>query len=62
MQWIPEEAIHVTGELPQGRFSHSASLVYSDMYIFGGVYNAVDNLNLNDIWKLNLEIVNKLSW
>ena len=54
MKWISPSAIHVIGELPRGRFSHAASLVHSEMYVFGGVYDAIDSLNLNDLWKINL--------
>lgn len=38
MKWIDQ--IEVIGSKPQGRFAHAASLVGSDMYIFGGIYNA----------------------
>ena len=55
--------------MPKGRFSHAASLVYSDMYVFGGVYSVKEienhdynNLSLNDLWKLNLESVSSLRW
>lgn len=38
MKWIDQ--IEVIGSKPQGRFAHTASLIGSDMYIFGGIYNA----------------------
>lgn len=40
MKWIDE--ILVTGHSPQGRFAHTASLIRSDMYIFGGTYNQTE--------------------
>ena len=39
MKWV--NTIEVKGEQPQGRFAHTASLIGSDMYIFGGICNAV---------------------
>jgi len=60
MKWIDQ--IEVLGQEPRGRFAHTATLIESDMYIFGGIYNAAENLCLNDIWKINLSKVNELSW
>lgn len=40
MKWI--QIIAVNGEQPKGRFAHKAALIQSDMYIFGGTYNAVE--------------------
>lgn len=37
MKWI--DHITVKGEQPIGRFAHSASLIGTSMYIFGGTYN-----------------------
>lgn len=34
MKWIDE--VHVKGEAPPGRFGHTACLIGSWMYIFGG--------------------------
>ena len=33
MKWIE---VHVKGEVPPGRFSHTATMIGSNMYIFGG--------------------------
>ena len=67
MKWIDQ--IEVIGEQPVGRFAHTAAIFGSDMYIFGGIYNANEKYfislfsqNLNDIWKINLEKVNELKW
>lgn len=38
MKWVDQ--IEVQGEQPTGRFAHTASLIGSDMFIFGGLYNA----------------------
>jgi hypothetical protein len=40
MHWV--DSIYIKGEIPTGRFAHTASLIGSDMFIFGGVYNAVE--------------------
>lgn len=37
MRWI--EQIEVIGDRPKGRFAHTATLIDSDMYIFGGIQN-----------------------
>ena len=34
MNWV--EAINVEGEKPKGRYGHSASVIGSNMYVFGG--------------------------
>ena len=39
MRWI--KAIKTEGRLPKGRFSHSVSLIGSEMYIFGGITNSI---------------------
>lgn len=40
MKWIDQ--ISVQGEQPAGRFAHTASLIGSDMYVFGGTYNTAE--------------------
>jgi N-acetylneuraminic acid mutarotase len=39
MKWINE--IKTEGKLPKGRFSHSATLIGAEMYIFGGITNSI---------------------
>ena len=39
MRWIND--IKTEGKLPKGRFSHSASLIGSEMYVFGGITNSI---------------------
>ncbi len=38
MQWVGD--IKVEGIKPKGRFAHTATLIMSEMYIFGGMINA----------------------
>ena len=40
MRWIDQ--IKVFGDPPKGRFAHTATLIESDMYIFGGIAEAAD--------------------
>jgi hypothetical protein len=40
MRWIDE--IEVLGEKPKGRFAHTAAIIDSDMYIFGGIHNPAE--------------------
>ena len=35
MQWV--DFIKIEGEHPKGRFAHTASLIESNMFIFGGI-------------------------
>ena len=44
MRWIKE--IKTEGKLPQGRFSHTAALIGSEMYIFGGMTNSIKAENV----------------
>jgi N-acetylneuraminic acid mutarotase len=67
MKWISEDDIKVEGELPNPRFSHTATLLSSNMYIFGGENVKSEkgincHVNYNDIWVLNLEKVSGLRW
>lgn len=60
MKWIDEDLLKVKGNLPQPRFSHSAAVIHSYMYIFGGknVYNekgVSKKAFFNDLWVMNLE-------
>lgn len=47
MRWIDQ--IEVEGDQPVGRFAHTACLINSDMYIFGGTYNAREKYRINNI-------------
>ena len=38
MKWV--DPIEVKGEQPIGRFAHTATIIASDMFIFGGIYNS----------------------
>jgi hypothetical protein len=40
MRWVDE--IKVLGTQPRGRFAHSATLMDSDMFIFGGIANPAE--------------------
>lgn len=59
MKWVNRESIKVTGPSPSPRYSHTATIIRSDMYVFGGRQL---NQNLNDIWMINLEEVTNLKW
>jgi hypothetical protein len=39
MRWIND--IKTEGKLPKGRFSHTASLIGSEMFVFGGLTNSI---------------------
>jgi N-acetylneuraminic acid mutarotase len=60
MRWVDQIEVH--GQKPPGRFAHTAALIDSDMYVFGGIHNSAENIYLNDIWRINLSRVNELSW
>jgi hypothetical protein len=36
MKWISEDSIKIEGDLPHPRYSHAATLISSNMYVFGG--------------------------
>ena len=40
MKWIDQ--IEVKGSQPIGRFAHGASLIGSEMFVFGGTYNTAE--------------------
>lgn len=57
MRWIDSEHLEVDDPKPQPRYSHTATLIYSEMYVFGGTFssfNEPENVNYNDLWMLNL--------
>jgi hypothetical protein len=67
MIWVDKDAIRVEGPLPNPRFSHTASLIRSDMFVFGGENVVTDrgintHLNYNDIWMVNLDDPSGLHW
>lgn len=67
MKWIDENRLQVEGDLPSPRFSHAAAMIHSFMFIFGGknVYSEKGkscHLYFNDIWAMNLEKTDTLSW
>ena len=52
MRWVDSELVKVSEIKPNGRYLHSATLVRSDMYIFGGKSHTDDIFG--DLWVLNL--------
>lgn len=60
MKWI--DSISLEGDCPSPRFSHTAEMINSDMYLFGGCGDLEKKVKFNDLWKVNLKGFSNMKW
>lgn len=56
LQTMVWEKLIPEGELPPARYSHTANVYKSSLYIFGGCSGfSSSSKNLNDVWRIDIE-------